>query len=217
MRQGQRRLTLLSARKVSGSTPRHTGGFATSMDILIAVLFPLTWISPNLVYQGMFEVLAVCLMAEIIVLFTVMVVSKKNTALTREEYYRDWIFVRLLMPGFLVYLHVQGVPWNILLFAALVILTAAFPLRIATHDNWKGRLMTDVFILAMALMVSALIVGMVNFPPVPFVHVPAEGIINDLVVKYHLSPEEILAWGTLYYCPKALLNGRRYLEDQRAR
>ena len=182
------------------------------MDIVIAVLFPVTWMSHNLIHEGLFEILAICLTAEFIMLFMLGVFGKKIYATTHKEVYRDWALVRLLMLGFLGYLYLDGVPWNILLFAAMVIVTAGFPLRIGIHRNWQAQLTTDIYILLAVMMFSSLIVSVVNFPPVASVRVPGEGIIHDLVVDYHLSPVQILAVGTLYYWPKALLNGRRYLE-----
>ncbi|HEY7840622.1 MAG TPA: hypothetical protein VIC61_03560, partial [Gammaproteobacteria bacterium] len=58
----------LRSRKIVKDEIAGFGTAAPGVDAVVAVLFAATWVSPNLIWAGMFELLATYLAAELVVL-----------------------------------------------------------------------------------------------------------------------------------------------------
>ncbi|MBI2995071.1 MAG: hypothetical protein HYY48_12985 [Gammaproteobacteria bacterium] len=195
-----------------GAQSPSSGGLATGVDLTVALLFPMTWISPNLIYTGLFEMLAAVLAAEFVVLLALFTVTKRHIADTREAFRSDWNLARWAVLLVVGYEALAGeLAWSAFVFIAAVLASADFPLRIGPHAEWRRQLNLDVWILLGITLAATLVTAFIRFPPVPYIQVPPDGIVHDIVVQGNFPPQGIFALGTLYFVPKAILNGYRHL------
>jgi hypothetical protein len=189
----------------------------TAVDILLAVLYPLTWLSPNLLYPGLFEVLAACLSGEILALFVLAILGRRFRAGSHAGLRRDWIFVRFLLLGYLAFLYAQSVPWGALLALGIAVVGASFPLRVTSHPDWPARLQHDTVALVIVAGLAFIAGDFLALPAAPDLRLPDGGFVLDLVVKHRVAPAQVLATGSAYYLAKAIITGRRVLEERRLR
>jgi hypothetical protein len=192
------------------------GMAAPGVDSVVAVLFAATWASPNLIWAGMFEMLATYLAAELVVLSALFTLAKGRFADTRQELRFEWMMVRcvvLMVSGWFVL--DAGLSWYVLLFVGAALATADFPLRIGSHENWRELLDRDVWVLMGILMACLLLSGILGNRVVPGIRFPAGGILHDLVASDPRLPQQALSMGTFYFISKAALNGYRHVTDRR--
>lgn len=192
------------------------GAAAPGVDAVVAVLFAVTWISPNLIWAGMFEMLATYLAAEFVVLLALFTLTKGHPPDTRRELRFDWMMVRcvvLIISGWFIL--EAGLSWHVLLFVGAALALADFPLRIGSHENWRELLDRDLWILMGILLVSLLMAGILGNRIVAGIRFPAEGLLHDFIVSDLRLPQQALSMGTLYFASKAALNGYRHATDRR--
>jgi hypothetical protein len=191
------------------------GAAAPGVDGVVAMLFAATWASPNLIWEGMFEMLATYLAAELVVLLALLTLTKGHLADTRRALRFDWLLVRcvvLIVTGWFVL--DAGLGWHVVLFVAAALALADFPLRVGSHDDWRELLDRDVWILIAILAGSLLLAAIFGNRIVAGVRFPAQGLLHDFIVSDLRLPQQILALGTFYFVPKAILNGYRHVTDR---
>lgn len=196
---------------------RNEGGYATSADLFLALLFPLAWAAPRLVPAALFELLVTCLAAEIMEVFVLLVVSKRLLPETPEQFRADWNLARWAILAVIGYQVLAGkLGWPVLLFLAPLLLTAGLPLRLAPHRDWRERLNLDIWLL-LGIAVGAALLAWIfaGFSTLSGLRIPADGLVHDLVTRHQVKPQEVLALGSFYFFPKALLNGYRFLQDKK--
>jgi hypothetical protein len=191
------------------------GMAAPGVDAVVAVLFAATWVSPNLIWAGMFEMLATYLAAELVVLLALFTLAKGRFAHTRRELRFEWMMVRCVVLLVAAWFILDGgLSWYVLLFVAAALATADFPLRIGSHQNWHELLDRDTWVLMGILMASLLVSAIFGNRVVPGIRFPAEGLLHDLVANDLRLPQQVLSMGTFYFASKAILNGYRHVTDR---
>ena len=189
----------------------------TALDVLFALLFPLTWFAPNLLYSGLFEVLTVCLSGEIAALFLVAVLGRRLRGGSHAGLRRDWILARFLLVGFLAWLYTRDASWVALLAMGVAVVGASFPLRVTSHPDWPARLQADTVVLVMVAGLVLIAGDFVALPPARDIALPDRGFVLDLVVKHRVNPAHVLAVGSAYYLAKAIVTVRRVFEEMQLR